>query len=67
MRQKYTPDMMLEEIIIALATEHCPRCNQALLVEMEPDQVTLSCPGCHWMAGGSPSFFIQLEQEVIGC
>lgn len=66
MRQKYTPDMMMEEVAIAFTTGRCPRCDQALQVRADPDEITFTCPGCTWQSGGSRQFY-EMLQEVIGC
>lgn len=61
MRQKYTFEMMLEEVMIAWTTGRCPRCGQALQVRAGSAELSFKCPGCIWEATGSPGFF----QEVF--
>jgi len=57
MRQKYTAEMMFEEVLIAWTTGRCPSCGQALQVRTGPDEISFKCPGCPWEACGSSGFF----------
>jgi len=60
MRQKFTPDMMMEEVAIAVTTGRCPRCGRALEIHMDEIETVFTCPGCRWVTGGSHSFFAEL-------
>lgn len=64
MRQKYTPEMMMEEVTIAFATCRCPRCSAQLAVQVHPDSIEFNCPGCTWASGGSTEFFKMLEEVI---
>lgn len=64
MRQKYTPEMMMEEMAIAVMTGRCPRCAVPLKVLPHPDSIEFNCPGCTWAAGGSIDFFKALEEVI---
>lgn len=51
---KFTPEMMMEEIFIAIETGRCPRCAAILDVHIKGDDFEIHCPGCdgYWAGGG---------------
>jgi len=48
----FEPEMMFEEIDIAISTGRCPRCGQVLDQELSSDEWRMSCPGCKTVWGG---------------
>lgn len=49
----YEPEMMIEEIMIALETGICPRCGEELNEKHSKREWEISCPGCKTVWGGS--------------
>ena len=44
-------DMVVEEVMIALGTGRCPRCNALILVSFHEGDTDLTCSRCDFRAG----------------
>lgn len=47
------PEMIIEEMMIAVGTGQCPRCGEVLMSTVSRSEWELKCPGCHVVYGGS--------------
>lgn len=44
-------DMVMEEVMVALSTGRCPRCNEVLLFTFVDQDTEMSCVRCGFRAG----------------
>jgi predicted Zn-ribbon and HTH transcriptional regulator len=49
----YEPCMMFEEIDLLMRSGRCPRCDVALVFDVQEVEWAARCPGCKTVWGGS--------------
>jgi ribosomal protein S27AE len=62
-----SPEMIIEEMMIALDTGRCPRCGEVLISWVRDPEWKLTCPGCHVVFGGVAPSESELEDELKRC